>query len=54
MGKREGEKHIQQKNVITVAAAQFLSEPPELYQRAGQINTVCIDSHVSLVNIIPA
>lgn len=38
------------KNVIVVPAA----EPPELYRRAGQINTVCIDSCVCSVNIIRA
>lgn len=32
-------------NVITVAAAQFLSAPPKLQRVACQINTVCIDSH---------
>lgn len=41
-------------NVITVAAAQFLSASPELRWRACQINTVCIDSRVSPENIIRA
>lgn len=41
-------------NVITVAAAQPPSAPPELWRRACQINTVCIDPRVSPTNIIRA
>lgn len=38
---------VMENNVITVAAVQVVSQPPELHRQVCPMNTVCIDPRVS-------